>query len=274
MKRWLKIVLVILLLIVLIAVSAAVAVLLRGEKEETVPETSDTGKIEITTAGEPETETQTEETEPETEPYVSPIDFEALWEINPDVIGWIRIEDTNIDYPILFSEEDNEYYLYRDIYGNDSVYGSIYLDFESSPDFRGRHSILYGHRMKDGSMFKDVIKFRDESFFKEHPYYTIYTPDREIRLEVISCFYAANDPILRRTRFRKQEDFDEYVDWVLGSCSYSVAPEYPVASLYTLITCSYEVEDARTLLVAVEVDENGDPIRAPEETSGADQEES
>ena len=73
------------------------------------------------------TETEPEETQP---PYVSPIDFEALWKENPDTVGWITIPDTQIDYPIVYSE-DNEKYLHEDFYGNESVYGTIYLDSDN-----------------------------------------------------------------------------------------------------------------------------------------------
>ena len=87
-------------------------------------------------------ETETEpETEEETTAYVSPIDFEALWEINEDVVAWIRIPDTRIDYPVL-QGRDNEQYLHTDMEGNDSVAGAIYLDMDDAPDFSSLHNIL------------------------------------------------------------------------------------------------------------------------------------
>jgi sortase B len=208
---------------------------------------------------EPETETVPEETEAE---YISPIDFEALWEINPDVVGWITIPDTQINYPILYDPEDNQKYLHTDMEGKESVYGSIYLDSDSDPDFRGYNHPIYGHHMKDGSMFKDVVRFKDETFFRQHQYFEIYTPDRTIHLKAVSCYYSDSNGIVRKTAFRSQEDFDAWMKERLEPCSYAEIPEVSVGSVFVLVTCSYETNDARTLLFAVEVDEDGSVIPA------------
>lgn len=205
-------------------------------------------------------ETEAEETEP---PYVSPIDFEALRAENQDTVGWIKIPDTKIDYPIVYSE-DNEEYLHKDFYGNESVYGTIYLDAESEPDFSGRNNVLYGHHMKDGSMFKDVVKFKDQEFFKNHQFFEIYTPDRTIHLKAVSCYYSDASGIVRKTKFKSQEAFDEWVKDRLEPCKFAEMPEVPVDSMFVLVTCSYEMNNARTLLFAVEVDEDGNVIPAEE----------
>lgn len=219
-----------------------------------------------------ETETETE-TEVETEPpYVSPIDFEALREINPDVVGWIRIPDTKIDYPIVYDPEDNAKYLHTDFEGNESVYGAIYLDADSQPDFSGLNNPIYGHHMKDGSMFKDVVKFKEQEYFKEHQYFEIYTPERTIHLKAVSCYYSGSDGIVRKTRFKSQESFDAWLKERLEPCEYAEMPEVSVGSVFTLVTCSYEKNDARTLLFAVEVDEDGNVIptnRTQQPTTGA-----
>lgn len=205
-------------------------------------------------------ETEAEETEP---PYVSPIDFEALRAENQDTVGWIKIPDTKIDYPIVYSE-DNEEYLHKDFYGNESVYGTIYLDADSEPDFSGRNNVLYGHHMKDGSMFKDVVKFKDQEFFKNHQFFEIYTPDRTIHLKAVSCYYSDASGIVRKTKFKSQEAFDEWVKDRLEPCKFAEMPEVPVDSMFVLVTCSYEMNNARTLLFAVEVDEDGNVIPAEE----------
>lgn len=207
---------------------------------------------------EPETE---RETEAETEsPYVSPIDFEALRAINPDVVGWIRIPDTKIDYPIVYDPEDNARYLNVDFEGRESVYGAIYLDADSEPDFSGWNNPIYGHHMKDGSMFKDVVKFKEPEYFKEHQYFEIYTPERTIHLKAVSCYYSGSDGIVRKTRFKSQESFDAWLKERLEPCKYAEIPEESVSSVFMLVTCSYEMNDARTLLFAVEVDEEGNVI--------------
>lgn len=226
----------------------------RAEEPEPLPETEESRRIEpVAPIILPSRQ------EPETAVYEPPVDFGALAEVNPEVAGYIRIEGTGIDYPIVY-RRDYDYYLHHDFQGRESAGGTIFLDFESDGKFGSRHNVIYGHRMKDGSMFKDVIRFRDEDFFREHQYFSIYTPEREIRLKAVACFWAPNSSELRRPDFKGQEDFDRYAKSMIRRCDYAGAVEYPLKALYTLITCSYEVEDARTLLMAVEVDENGTQV--------------
>ncbi len=213
-----------------------------------------------------ETETEPPETEEETEaeteaPYVSPIDFAPLLATNPDTIGWIRVPDTKIDYPIVQSP-DNQYYLHKDFEGKDSVYGTIYLDADSKPDFSGWNNPIYGHHMKDGSMFKDVVKFKDQDFFENHRYFEIYTPERTIHLKTLGCYYSDSNGIVRKTSFKSQASFDKWVSERLAPCSFAEVPEQPFDSMFVLVTCSYEKNDARTLLFAAEVDEDGNFLPA------------
>ncbi len=195
--------------------------------------------------------------------YEPPMDFALLRERNPDTVGWIRIPDTRIDYPIVQST-DNEKYLHTDFDGNESVYGAVYLDCDSKADFSGWNNPLYGHHMKDGSMFKDVVKFKDENFFKEHQYFDIYTPERRIHLKAVSCYYTDSNGIVRKTGFVSQESFDEWTKARLLPCEFAELPECSVDSMFVLVTCSYEENDARTVLFAVEVDEDGQVIPATE----------
>ena len=142
---------------------------------------------------------------------------------------------------------------------------SDYEDFESEADLQGRNQILYGHNMKNGSMFKDINRYKDPEYFKEHQYFSIYTPEREIRLKAVSCYYGEAKPIVRMTGFKTQETFDEFVRTMVEPCSYKEEVEYPARSIFTLVTCSYEINDARTFLFAVEVDEEGNQIPMDEE---------
>lgn len=214
---------------------------------------------------------ETEETEPETEEttaYVSPIDFDALRAINPDTVGWIKIPDTNVDYPIVWKEGDNDTYLHTDFEGNSSQAGAIYLDMDSAPDFGGRNNIIYGHHMKNGSMFKDVVKYKDKEFFEAHQYFEIYTPERTIHLKAVSSYYDKAQPIVRKTRFKTRESYNAFIHEMLAPCSYAQIPEVDIDSLYILVTCSYEVDDARTFLFAVEVDEDGNVIESEDPQGG------
>ena len=220
---------IILVLLAVMLVSGAMSIHSWIEDKRTREEYERLAELARETTAQPSTEAVTEPgtEEPETEPYVSPINFEELMKENPDTIGWIRVPDTNIDYPIV-QGEDNDFYLNHDFYGKENIAGAIYLDFESQGDFVGRNNVLYGHNMKNGSMFKDVNRYKDEAYFKEHQFFSIYTPDREIRLKAVAAYYGE---------------------------------AYPARTLYTLVTCSYEINDARTFLFAVEVDEDGNQIQ-------------
>lgn len=186
-------------------------------------------------------------------PYRSPINFEELLAVNPDTVGWIRIPGTEIDYPIV-QTDNNDTYLHTDFYGRESVEGAIYLDYESQKDMIGKNTILYGHNMKNGSMFRDLVRYKDEGYLKEHQYFTIYTPERMIQLKAVACYYAKSEPVVRTTRFRTDKSFQAFVQAMLEPCGFAEIPEQPVEALYTFVTCSYEVEDARTLLYAVEAE--------------------
>ena len=194
---------------------------------------------------------QPEETEPETEAYVSPIDFEALWEVNPEVVGWLTVPGTRIDYPILHTT-DNETYLHRSLEGEETVAGSIFLDCEDEGDFSSLHNVIYGHHMKDGSMFKDVVRFKEQEYFNQHRDIIIYTPDREIHLRTLAALYVKAEPIRRKTSFRSEEGFAAYVEEMIQGAGVQAPPEGEIKKLYSLITCSYEFPDARTILYAYE----------------------
>lgn len=203
---------------------------------------------------EPITITNPEPEPAETEGYISPIDFDALQERNPDVVGWITVPGTNIDYPILHTD-DNETYLHQDIDGNESVSGAIYLDFQDEGDFSCLHNVIYGHHMRDGSMFKDIVYYKEQEYFDEHSDIYIYTPDREIHLKALGALYTTPDGIRRKTQFDTAEEFDAYVEEMTKDVITSAEPVNPVTRLYSLITCSYEFADARTILYAYEVNE-------------------
>lgn len=187
-------------------------------------------------------------------PYESPIDFKALWAVNPDIIGWIRVPGTSIDYPILYSG-DNSTYLNRSLEGKKDVHGAIFLDMDSQPDFSGRHNLFYGHNMRDGSMFSAVNKFKNENFYNEHRFIELYLPEREIHLEIFAVFPIPSQPWLRMTSFPEPSDFEAFKEKLFSYHKYGGQLPEGIERLYTLITCSYEWEDTRTLLIAKETEQ-------------------
>lgn len=151
----------------------------------------------------------------------NPIDFKSLQKINPEVFGWIYIPDTNIDYPLLQSNERDDYYLHNDIYGNYKYAGSLYTEYCNSTELDDRVTVIYGHNMADGSMFANLHKFRDESFFKKHTKFYIYTPERKLTYQVVSAFEFDDRHIMNTYNFAQDKVFEEYLDSIQNPHSVS-----------------------------------------------------
>ena len=106
-----------------------------------------------------------------------PIDFAALKEKNPDVYAWISIPGTAIDYPVLQRENDNTYYLDHTIDHEEKTEGAIFTENYNNTDFEDPNTVIYGHDMRNGSMFKGLLDYRDKTFFDQNKEVLIYTPD-------------------------------------------------------------------------------------------------
>ena len=146
--------------------------------------------------GEPEddeTGTIPNETEPagEDPSVVLPVvDFEALWETGPDIIGWLNLPDTAVNYPVT-QTDDNEYYLHHLYDGTYNKTGCLFADYENQADFSDRNTIIYGHNMRDGSMFATLNEYDEQSYFDEHPQMYLVTPDGGFICEIFTAFVAS-----------------------------------------------------------------------------------
>ena len=113
------------------------------------------------------------------------VDFDALREINPDIVGWIYIEDTNINYPIA-QGPDNSYYLSRMYNKQWDGYGCIFMDYLNSPDFSDPNSVIYGHHMQNGSMFQNLAGYKEQEFYETHKTAYLLTPDKNYQIILLS----------------------------------------------------------------------------------------
>ena len=134
-----------------------------------------------------------EETE-EKNPLERKIDFVSLQEINPDIIGWLFVPETNIDYPILRGATDTEY-LYKNYQRKKSKIGSIFTFSDMEKDFSEPHICLFGHNMKRAEMFGELKKYKRETFAKEHSLLYIYTPAYTKEYELFSAYECKKDDI-------------------------------------------------------------------------------
>ncbi len=140
------------------------------------------------------------------------VDIEALQdESNPDIYAWIYIPDTLIDYPVLQHETDNTYYLNYNIDGSKGYPGCIYTENYNSKDFTDAMTVIYGHNMKNGTMFAGLHKFEDKEFFDEHPYVYIYTKDRLLVYEIYASYIYSDEHILLNHDFSNIASFDYYL---------------------------------------------------------------
>lgn len=141
----------------------------------------------------------------------NPIDFASLQAINEDIIGWIEVEALDINYPVVIGE-DNDYYLHRTFRRQDNFAGSIFLDYMCRPNFSGRNTIVYGHNMKNGSMFGSLKEFRNQETYDKSPYFWIYTKDRIYQYEIFSCAEVGTYSEVYQIDFGTPEEFQNFID--------------------------------------------------------------
>ena len=151
------------------------------------------------------------EPEADAEPSVEiPIDFEALQERNPDVYAWITVPGTQIDYPILQRENDNTYYLTHTIDHEEKTEGAIFTENYNSTDFGDPNTVIYGHDMKNGTMFRSLLDYQDREFFEENKEIIIYTPDAIRHYEIFAGYPYDNRHILRSFNLNDKNIFRIY----------------------------------------------------------------
>lgn len=125
--------------------------------------------------------------DPEDETETSDFDYDSLLAINSDCVGWIRIDGTDIDYPVV-QAADNSFYLHHNFNQESAICGAIFMDYRNDIDLTREHLILYGHQMKDGSMFKQLNGYKDKDFYKEHPEITLYLRNQKYSYDVVAIY--------------------------------------------------------------------------------------
>lgn len=145
-----------------------------------------------------------------------PIDFAALQQVNPDVYAWITIPGTAIDYPVLQHPEDNSYYLNHTIDNKESPEGAIYTENYNSKDFQDANTVIYGHDMKDGSMFQNLLLYQDRSFFAANRTVWIYTPDAIRQYKIFAAYVYDNRHLLQSFDFSDERVFGNYLEGIFS----------------------------------------------------------
>ena len=182
------------------------------------------------------------------------VNFDELLAINPDTIGWIRFspEPSIISYPIV-QGDDNDKYLHKTFSANENTLGAIFLNVGNKPDFSDRNSIIYGHRMKDGSMFRHLQDYEDQSFWESNPYFYIYTPDgREITYHIYSVGQVEDTSDTYLTVFESEEAYQNFLNMTKEVSAYDTGVEVTVEdTIVTLSTCTSASDEHRFVVRGV-----------------------
>lgn len=172
----------------------------------------------------------------------NPIDFDSLLAINGDVVGWLEMEALDITYPIM-QGEDNDYYLHRTFRDQENFAGSIFLDYVNNPNFYNRNSIVYGHNMKNGSMFGTLKKYGEQETYDKSPYFWIYTPDKIYKYEIFACGVVGAYSDCYKTTFTGEEDFLNFVNTAKSQSYVETNVEVNYGdTVVTLSTCTGDSE--------------------------------
>ena len=182
---------------------------------------------------------------------------EKLQEENSDIVGWLEIENTNINYPVL-QGTDNEFYLNHDYKKRKSKSGSIFIDKDCSWSPQSSNLLIYGHNMKNNTMFQDLLKYETESFYINHPFIRFTTAEEDSFYEIFSSFkskvYYQSDKSFKYYNFinaETEEEFNQYVSNVKKLSLYDTGKTAKFGEqLMTLSTCSYHTKDGRFAVVA------------------------
>lgn len=183
--------------------------------------------------------------------------FDELRAVNEDVAAWLTVNDTNIDYPVLHGE-NNLTYMNKDVYGEFSLAGSIFLDSRNKPDFSDSYSIIYGHNMEQHLMFGDLALFKEKDFFKEHTEATILLPNevRDYGTVAILQISAGTDEIFNTDHWDSGfEGFDEFLTensiWYRSELIDLIKSKPNGVEIVALATCSAGNTNDRTVLILI-----------------------
>lgn len=177
------------------------------------------------------------------------IDFEALRSVNEDVIGWLTLKDTVIDYPVV-QGEDNDYYLHHLYTGEWNSLGTLFVDFRNKELFNDQISVIYGHSMLNGSMFFILERYKRQSFYEEHKEFVFETPDKSYILEPIAGkVMDAKIPFLQ-FNFDSELEYEEYINEFIRTSTFRSEADFNRSDkTVMMIKCSADYEDARYVLI-------------------------
>ena len=197
-----------------------------------------------------------EVTDPETgKKFMALREYAEIYKMNSDMAGWIKIDGTNINYPVMHTPDQANYYLKRDFYKNSSRHGSIYAAESASLTMPSDNITLYGHKMADGTMFASLHKYQDKSFFEAHPLiqFDTLTEHHTYQISYVFIISAAPDTDFAYHIFvdGSEKEFNDFIANCKSRALYDTGSEIVYGDkLITLSTCEHNVANGRLVVVA------------------------
>ena len=215
----------------------------------------------------------TSEPVPEPEPSV-PNPYADAFSANADMAAWLQIPGTDIDYPVMWTPRDENYYLYRDFDGSDNKNGCLILDTDSCLDPLTTNLIIHGHNMRSGAMFGNLTDYESKEYFENHKQMILYTEECQRNYEVIAVFrsqvYKKTDDVFKFYKFFQadtQEEFDDFYNNIKQLSLYDTGVTAQFGDRFlTLSTCVYHVKQGRFVVVAKETECGDSYLPISEET--------
>lgn len=165
------------------------------------------------------------------------IDFDGLRQQNPDIKAWIQIPALDISYPVV-QGEDNCYYLHHLSDGQKNKNGSIFIDCHNGSDFTDQNTIIYGHNMKNGSMFGKLDRYKDKTLFEAYPSFYIYLPGKVLEYRIVSCYAGRTGSVAYTYQFSEVKDFQNFITKIISQSDYDTGIEVAEGDrIVTLSTC-------------------------------------
>ena len=189
--------------------------------------------------------------------------YRELYDLNNDLAGWISIEGTRVDLPVMQTVFDEEYYLHRNFDREEDKAGLPFIDYRCDTDERSTNIIIYGHNMKNGDMFHDLLFYESRDFFRDHRYIRFDTIYEEAIYEIVAVFRSKvmymTDGSFKFYNFIEADEADDLTDYlrqIARMSLYEIEPSEDLTDeLITLSTCEYSEEDGRFVVVARRVRE-------------------
>ena len=217
---------------------------LNSEIQDLQPVINEASDLDNNSSGENDGQDQSKEGN-----YVNSANEEELKSINSDYKMWIQIENTNINYPVV-QGSDNDYYLKHNFRKESNISGTVFVESANDID-NDKNIILYGHNMRNGTMFNNITNYKEESFFNEDNKINIIMNNTFYEYEVFSVYVKNVSEVNLAIGFANEDEFINYAYNEAEESLYKKDVDFSAEdNLITLVTCSYEFTDARTIVVA------------------------